>query len=76
MKKKQLNNLIFSFFYIYIWQSNIDKIKWKIVTQDYTNGGLRLVALECYIKGLKSALIRRLIRNDNSYVENFMREVP
>ena len=47
---KQMNSRLFAF----LWGSkSADKIKQDYVTQDYTNGGLRMVNTECFIESLK-----------------------
>jgi hypothetical protein len=44
------------------------KIKRKVVTQKYmyAYGGLKMVNLDSYIKGLKSTWVRRLVTEGNS----------
>ena len=59
---KQLNDILFNF----IWNSKIDKIKRKVITQNYTCGGLKMIDLDQYIKGLKSTWIRRILRDSHS----------
>ena len=46
---KQLNSSLFTF----LWDNKPDKIKREYVTQDYINGGLRMVNIECFIQSLK-----------------------
>ena len=59
---KDLNKLIFNF----LWKSNVDKIKRKVVTQKYAQGGLKMVNIVSYITALKSTWIRKIIYNNNS----------
>lgn len=59
---KELNNILFNF----VWNSKCDKIKRQVFTQRYEHGGLRMVDINSYIKGLKSTWIRRLIKDNNS----------
>ena len=57
----QLTNSIFSF----IWENKPDKIKRDILTQAYELGGLKMLDIENYIKGLKLTWIRRLIKDSS-----------
>ena len=57
-----LNNILYNF----SWKSKVDKIKRKQITQDYLNGGLQMIEINNYIKGLKSSWIKRLINYQNS----------
>ena len=41
-------------------------MKRKIVTQEYQNGGLKMINLDNYIKGLKSTWIKRLLTDNNA----------
>ena len=58
----ELNDILFSS----LWKSKVDKVKRKIVTQEYQNGGLKMINLDNYIKGLKSTWIRRLLTDNNA----------
>ena len=58
----ELNEILFSF----LWKSKVDKVKRKTVTQEYQNGGLKMINLDNYIKGLKSTWIRRLLIDNNA----------
>lgn len=66
---KELNTILFEF----VWNSKSDKIKRKVATQKYAYGGLKMVDLDCYIKGLKSTWIRRLVMEDNSKWKSLLR---
>ena len=46
---KRLNNM----FYNFLWSGKPDKIKRILLTQDYNNGGLRMVDLENFIYSMK-----------------------
>ena len=54
-------------FFEFLWKSSTDKIKREIITQDFEQGGLRMIHLEKYIYALKLGWIRRLITNDSKY---------
>lgn len=65
---KVLNSIIFRF----LWNSDVDKVKRKIFTQKYSKGGLIMLDLENYIKGLKFTWIRRILLNNNSKSVHFI----
>ena len=58
---KQLNSRLFAF----LWNNKPDKIKRNYVTQDYTNGGLRMVNIECFIESLKLTWMNRLFKSES-----------
>ena len=41
-------------------------MKRKVITQNYTCGGLQIIDLDHYVKGLKSTWIRRILRVSHS----------
>lgn len=59
---KDLNEILFNF----LWKSKVDKIKRKQITQEYSDGGLKMIEINNYIQSLKSSWIRRLINSPNS----------
>ncbi len=50
--------------YKFIWKG-IDKVSRKQMSQDYRNGGLRMVDIQSYIHALKATWIRRLLKAGN-----------
>ena len=58
---KQLNDLFFDF----LWNSKDDKIKGNGITQNYGNGGLRMIDISSFNKALKSVLIRKYLDESN-----------
>ena len=52
--------------YKFLWDNKPDKIKRAVVTQDYKQGGLKMLNIEKFILGLKITWIRRLVRNPSS----------
>lgn len=60
---KAINNILFDF----VLNSKWDKIKRQVCTQKYEHGGLRMVDIKSYIKGLKSTWMRRLIRDNSKW---------
>ena len=58
---KQLNSRLFAF----LWNNKPDKIKRNYVTQDYTNGGLKMVNIECFIESLKLTWMNRLFKSES-----------
>ena len=58
---KQMNDLFFEF----LWNSKGDKIKRNVITQDYGNGGLRMIDIASFNKALKSVWIRKYLDESN-----------
>ena len=58
---KQLNDLFFDF----LWNSKGDKIKRNVITQNYGNGGLRMIDISSFNKALKSVWIRKCLDESN-----------
>lgn len=54
---QKLNKLVFNF----IWKSKIDKVKRSILTQDYSQGGLRMVNTEKQILSFRLRWLGRLL---------------
>ena len=57
---KQLTDKIYSF----IWENKPDKIKREILCSEHKLGGLKMIDIDKYIKGLKLTWIRRLLKNN------------
>ena len=49
----------------FIWDNKPDKVKREVLTQIHNLGGLKMLDIDKYIKGLKLTWIRRLIRNNS-----------
>ena len=65
---KNVNELFFSF----VWSNKPDKVKRIYITQDYQDGGLRMVNIENFITSLKIAWIKKLLTNcDAEYISLF-----
>lgn len=47
---KEVNKLFFSF----LWNGKGDKIKRDIITNDYANGGLKMIDIQSFNKSLKA----------------------
>ena len=58
---KQLNSSLFAF----LWDNKPDKIKREYITQDYINGGLRMVNIESFIQSLKLTWMNRLFKSES-----------
>ena len=58
---QKLNTLLFNF----LWDNKPDKLKRVQIIQEYSNGGLKMVDLDLFIKSLKITWIRRLIASDD-----------
>ena len=54
---KELERIFFHF----IWKSKKDRVARKTLIQDYSRGGLRMICLSSFIKGLKMTWIRRIL---------------
>ena len=64
---KQINDLFFDF----LWNSKGDKIKRNIITQNYGNGGLRMIDIKSFNKALKRLWIRKYLDKATKGNENF-----
>lgn len=62
-----LNTAIFNF----IWKSKGDKVKRKIVTQDYTKGGLKMLDVHNFVSSLKCLWIKRLTLKHKPWMDIF-----
>jgi Reverse transcriptase (RNA-dependent DNA polymerase) len=62
---KSIQNIFFKF----IWNNSPDKVKRSIMTQDYENGGIRVVNVEYFMKALKTTWLRRLFIKNSKYFE-------
>ena len=65
---QQIEDLFFKF----LWQNKPDKIKRNCVTQNYEEGGLKMVDIRSFIKSLKITWVRRIFQTpDNLWVKLF-----
>ena len=65
---KQIEGLLFKF----LWKSKPDKISRKCITQNYEDGGLKMVDIRTFILSLKITWIRRIFNTpDNLWVKLF-----
>lgn len=58
---KQINDLFFDF----LWDSKGDKIKRNVITQNYGNGGLRMIDIKSFNKALKCVWLRKYLVENN-----------
>ena len=58
---KQINDVFFDF----LWNSKGDKIKRNVITQNYGNGGLKMIDIASFNKALKSVWIRKYLDESN-----------
>ena len=58
---KQITKIMFNF----IWDGKPDKISRTTLVQDKENGGMEMLDLVSFIKGLQINWVRRLLRNHN-----------
>ena len=54
---KQINDLFFDF----LWNGKGDKIKRNFITQNYGNGGLKMIDIASFNKALKAVWIRKYL---------------
>ncbi len=62
---RKLNDKLYSF----IWDDKPDKVKREVLTQTHNRGGLKMLNIENYIKGLKLTWIRRMTINNTKLVK-------
>ena len=61
----QKNPLMLFILFHFLWNSKADRIKRKQITQNYEKGGLKMIDIDNYIKGLKCSWIKRLMNGNN-----------
>jgi hypothetical protein len=54
-------------FFYFVWNSKRDKIKRLVLTKSYEEGGLKMVNITNYIKGLKLTWLRRYINYNGNW---------
>ena len=59
---KQITTAMFEF----LWNKKTDKIKKKVITGRYEDGGLKMLDIEKFINSLKASWIKRLLDNQNN----------
>ena len=59
---QKLKEILFRF----LWSDKPDKVKRALVTQDYKDGGLRMVNIQLFIQSTKLTWIRRLFRSPST----------
>ena len=57
----KVNTIIYNF----VWNGKTDKVKRKIIEQDFPNGGLKMLDFETMIKGAKIKWIKRYLESGN-----------
>ena len=50
----------------FLWDGKHDKISRKVIVQNYSNGGLKMIEIESYINSLKAKWIKRLLDKQNT----------
>ena len=50
----------------FLWDGKPDKISRKVIVQNYSNGGLKMIEIESYINSLKAKWIKRLLDKHNT----------
>ena len=64
---KKIIDEIQKLFYDYLWNKGQDKIKRVVVTQNYKEGGFRMVDVNMFMYALKITWLRKLLKNENKY---------
>ena len=67
---KELNKLLFQF----LWKG-IDKVKRVSVINEYEEGGLRMIDLECMVKSLRLAWLRRIFSEISGPWKSFLQHL-
>ena len=67
---KELNKLLFKF----LWKGT-DKVKRVSVINEYEEGGLRMIDLECMVKSLRLAWLRRIFSGINGPWKSFLQHL-
>lgn len=65
---KKLNAILFKF----LWNGP-DKVKRRIITKSYKEGGLRMIDIDSFIKALRVSWLRRVIRGERKWQECFLK---
>ena len=65
---KEINTLFFNF----VWNGSKDRIKRKILIQDYNLGGLRMINVNYFSEALKITWLRRLLNAEDSKWTNIL----
>ena len=73
---KKLADELQKMFYQYLWDKKHDKIKRAVITQHYTEGGLRMIEVCTFMKSLKLTWLRRILLNRNKYNDFVHNEFP
>jgi exonuclease III len=63
-------------FYHFIWNKPKGKVKKNLLKQEYSDGGLKMVDLVSYIKGLKISWIRRFLTKSDKWALFFQNKIP
>ena len=73
---KKITDELQKMFYQYLWDKKPDKIKRAVITQNYTEGGLRMIEVCTFMKSLKLTWLRRILLNRNKYNDFVHNEFP
>ena len=71
-------NEINSMFYKFLWNGSRDRIKRKIITKPYAQGGLKMVNIFQFVKALKLTWVRRFYMTENNpnWLQLLMHQCP
>ena len=59
-------NEINSMFFKFIWKGKRDRIKRRVLVNDYFKGGLKMLNIHCFVTALKISWIRRVIKAEEN----------
>ena len=67
---KELNKILFKF----LWKG-VDKVTRASVINEYEEGGLRMVDLECMVKSLRLAWLKRIFSGTNGTWKSYLQHI-
>ena len=59
-------NEVNNWFYTFLWNGKGDKVKRKVMINDYCDGGLKMIDLFSFNKSLKSTWIKKYLDTNNN----------
>ena len=62
-------------FFDFLWNSKPDKIARKLIIQEYKDGGLKMIDIECFLDSLKISWIKRIIDSNANWSSQYKNEL-
>jgi hypothetical protein len=69
---KEVEDLLYHF----IWNKPKGKVKRNLLKHEYSDGGLKMVDLASYIKGLQISWVRRFLTKSDKWTLFFQNKMP